>query len=329
MNQLAKVARTLGRRGMRGPATLSEDVIRAMRVAADPVDFAAEQRKLDAFMGRDVAEGPSFEGITLPEDDIAPMVGATGAPRSWLERAQFEEPLTASLREDEIPPLMDMLRTADRSRSLVSGRLDRLTPEQQASSLQFVGRQASRDADATAAAARQGRAEQAGRNLLAAITAAEAAGLGAAGVYKAYEDGAVPGPPEFSDDRPLEDYLPEEMDIGEEPLDLPIGMPDMPVDLNPDYGIADAGLRTEDIMGMLQDPDIASLPFSSMSPEEAVSLSPGPSQDVPLPGVAPEQRQALQSLVNQGIGYSRAVDILSGRAKMTRTEYEMVTGGRN
>jgi len=250
----------------RSAPMLSEDVIRAMRAAADPVDLAIEQRRLDKLMGRDVYDGPSFEGIDLPEDTIAPMVGATGAPRSWMERAAFEEPITSALRDNELPPLLDMLRDAEKSQALVAGRLDRMSPEQQAASLPYVALKAERDTNDVAAALRAAMPEAAARNQLAALTALGAAGLGGAGLMKAYEEGAFDEPPVMDLSGDIEDFSLPPVDVGEEPVGMHIDFPMGVEDLLEAYPLIE-GLTYED------EPQVT---FSPSTPDEAIRMKPGP-----------------------------------------------------
>lgn len=109
--------------------------------------------RLDVHFGR-VTPADPMAGIG--GDDIAGMVGATAAPRQWLEAADYNRTIGDMLpqRGYEVP-FADELARNDRTRALTGARLDRMTPEQQASSLPFVGRMAEMDANAAAAAARE------------------------------------------------------------------------------------------------------------------------------------------------------------------------------
>lgn len=303
MDELLPIVRRMAApaRRMRGPASLSEDVIRAMRAAADPVDFATEQRRLDKLMGRDVYEGPSFEGVDVPDDDISAMVAATGAPRLMLERGRFEAPLVAAMRDDEVNPLIDMLRTAERSRALVDSRLGRLTPEQRASSLQVVGRQAEADAAADAAGLRAARRSRgSAMEDAAAFAGLTGLGLGAAAIRRAAET----DPPEDPYREMVDQLMAEQV-----PLDIP--EPYIPE--FPDREIHGSELLAEaaDIMHAL----------SPLSPDEAIESAPGPESQVTAPS------SAIEILVSRGVPRSRAADIAGG-SPMTPDEFRILRGGQ-
>lgn len=312
------------------PAMLSEDTIRAMRASADPVDFIVQQRRLDKLMGRDVYEGPSFDGIDVPDDPLPAMVSATGAPRSWMERAAYEAPITAAMKDGELPPLLDMLRAADRSRALTDSRLARMSPEQQASSLAFVGRQAEQDPFFSSAAKQQRRSEGRQEAAIGAAIAALPLAFAAKMAKEASDAGYFDPEQPFEDSLPLEAYEPSYPDIGEEPLDLPsVDVPVGTEDLVDAY-INGRDLRIEPGRGVMDGEDMlfAEDQLGMMvrdTPEEAVSLKPGP---VDVPVLSRPQARSVQALVAKGIGYDRAMDIITGRASMSPGEYEMVTGGR-
>ena len=148
----------------------------------DDLRFAEQAKALDRHFGRIPPEGGMFDNIDLPElpDPVAAERAITGAPRQWLERAD----MTRAMKPQPAPPLTDMLLDNDRRRALIAGRLDRLTPEQQARSLPSVGRQYEADqAAARAAGIKQGKDV----NTAIALGAAGALGAGAFGARMAQE----------------------------------------------------------------------------------------------------------------------------------------------
>jgi hypothetical protein len=139
----------------------------------DDLRFADQARELDRFYGRiPQAPGP-FDNINIPEmpDPVAAERAVGAAPRSWLESAD----MARAMEPQPSAPLTDMLLDNERRRALISGRLDRLTPEQQARSLPMVGRQSEADRAAARAAQIKGDADS---QTAGALTAA--AGVGAA-----------------------------------------------------------------------------------------------------------------------------------------------------
>ena len=316
--------------------------LRALQQAA--VDDA---RNLDIHFGRVQPEDP-FAGIT---DDISEMVGATAAPRQWLERAEYDANVSRMLpTEQPQPPLVDMLAANDRSRALVNARLDRLTPEQQARSLPFIGRQ-----DEAAASARRAAAAEAARRwdktfppVAAAAAAVPAAAAGAYAWSRGTADDrakrqanndladmvrvrgidATPKPawklePQTGDPDLTgreEDILPQRLDIGEDDL-----ITDLPkVDLGDDMLVP----ATPPIADLFAEDDPVYLPPDP--PAVAAAARPGPSAPVrqksdleTLPG---PQLRSIKALMRAGIPERRARDIILKGSSMSPAEYRAVTG---
>jgi hypothetical protein len=139
----------------------------------DDLRYAQQARDLDRFYGRIPPDPGPFDNINLPEppDPVAAERAVGAAPRTWLENAE----MARSMEPQPAPPLTDMLLDNDRRRALISGRLDRLTPEQRARSLPAVGQQYAADRAAARAAQIKGDADA---RTAGALTAA--AGVGAA-----------------------------------------------------------------------------------------------------------------------------------------------------
>lgn len=114
----------------------------AMARHFDDLRLAAEADELDRFFGRVPVNG-IFDDVDVPavrglDDIVAEQQAAIGGPRSWAEQAAQREMFFPAQAEE---PFADLLRRGERTRALVNSRLDRMTPEQRASSLAEVGRQ--------------------------------------------------------------------------------------------------------------------------------------------------------------------------------------------
>ena len=145
-------------------------------------DAAADARRLDVHFGRVQPDDP-FAGIG--GDEIADMVGATGAPRRWLEGAEYNRAIDSMMPTGPGEPFADALARNDRTRLLVQGRLDRLPPDQRPASLGLVGRQY--EADRAAARAADILADR-NRGTALTLGAAGALGAGAFGARMALEN---------------------------------------------------------------------------------------------------------------------------------------------
>lgn len=155
-----------------------DDLAQQARMA----DAAADARRLDIHFGRVQPDDP-FAGIG--GDEIADMVGATGAPRRWLEAADYNQSIGSMMPGGLGEPMLDALARNDRTRALVQGRLDRLAPEQMPGSLGLVGRRYEADQSAARAAdILSGR----NRDTAMALGAAGALGAGAFGARMALEN---------------------------------------------------------------------------------------------------------------------------------------------
>lgn len=113
-------------------------------------------------------------------DDLAASARSAGP-----QAADFDSVIAGMLPTTPAEPLADALRRADRTRALVQGRLDRLTPEQMPGSLGLVGRRYEADqAAARAADILSGR----NRDTAAALGIGGALGAGAFGARMALEN---------------------------------------------------------------------------------------------------------------------------------------------
>ena len=206
LSPVRKTARALARPRVVTPPALARHF--------DDLRFAEEAAALDRHFGRVRTPGP-FDGIELPavpsiDEVVAAHQAAIPAPRPWVEQAAQRDRFFPNMESE---PFADALRRNDRTRALVRSRLDRLTPDEQASSLGLVAQQY--DARGPRAMA-QGMSSP--EKALAAAAAAAAAG---SGLQIALSPDPA-RPPEISGDDPLADsYNPlEPMDIGGENLFL-------------------------------------------------------------------------------------------------------------
>ena len=293
------------------PANVNEDAIRSLIAGGrDPavVRMEEERQFLDNFFGRPKEIGePDLSGIELPPS-ISEMQAATGIPRRLFEYAQWANALEG--QQPEIP-LADWLRDNDRTRALVRGRIERLTPEQQASSIPAVGLQAERDARDAFRVRRDDRASR-----MADADAGAIAGLGGAG--------AILGALGLGGD-----VTP--VDIGERAAEATYAddaIPDLTAEDPMVGGIDDYLLdaRQDDLISLTPDDELMILPDT---PEQAVELSPGPEAPMSqMPNLSPPEKRSVDALMSKGDAYQRAVDIITGKASMSPEEYRAVTGGR-
>jgi len=328
-----------------------DDLAQQARLAA----AAADARRMDIHFGRVQPEDP-FAGIG--GDEIADMVGATAAPRRWLEADAYNKSIEGLMPSGPGEPLLDALARNDRTRALVQGRLDRLAPEQMPGSLGLVGRRY--DADQAAARAADILAD---RNLgtAAALGIGGALGAGAFGARMALEnqqnqqDQMLLGAWENQAaevarreqakaraDRSLMasvDRSISEIDFSD---DAPVVIvPDIP---GPDE-VRNSFLETpflsrtpEGNFRPSEDPffrgknTFFASDFRTPSPDDAVAFAPGPEAQVSrvpeleeLPG---PQLRSIRALMRGGIPEGRARDIILKGSSMSPDEYRMVTGGR-
>lgn len=161
------------------PAVRGRAVVRTPAVLArylDDLRMAEQAKALDRHFGRIPPEPGMFDNIDVVDatDPVAAVRAVNAAPRTWLESAE----LARAMEPTPAPPLTDMLLDNERRRALIAGRLDRLTPEQQARSLPAVGQQY--DADKAAARAAE---IQHGRDVNTAAALAAAGVVGGAAMY--------------------------------------------------------------------------------------------------------------------------------------------------
>lgn len=181
-NWLSPMSR--GRAVVRTPPVMAR-YLEDLAQRARQMDALEDARRLDIHFGRVAPEDP-FAGVDV--DPIADMVGATGAPRSWLEAADYNKAIDDMMPAGPQEPFADVLRRNDRTRALKDARLDRLTPEQRVSSLGVVSRQA--EADAAAARRQQGMAGELPFDVPAGLTAAALLAAGGAAL-KARDDASA------------------------------------------------------------------------------------------------------------------------------------------
>lgn len=295
----------------------------------DDLRMAEQARDLERHFGRIPPAPGMFDDIDLPPDPVSAQRAVGAAPRSWLESAEIADAM-------DVPPaapLSDMLLDNERRRALIASRLGRLTPEQRASSLPFVGRQYEADLAAARAAEIQAARD---RQTMAAMAALGAAGAGAfAGRVLQEEDEQERLSP-LVRDMQVADFIrssADDIQLQDEPApEFAFNRPKPPTVEDsvaamrkvPWLGRDDrpAGLLSEDPMMNLE-PD---------SPDDAISAAPGPDIQVrrtpnieDLPG---PQMRSVRALMRAGIPSGRAMDIIQGRANMSPEEYRMVTGGR-
>jgi hypothetical protein len=332
-----------------------DDLAQQARLA----DAAADARRLDVHFGRVQPDDP-FAGIG--GDEIADMVGATGAPRRWLEAADYNQSIGSMMPGGPGEPMLDALARNDRTRALVQGRLDRLAPEQMPGSLGLVGRRYEADqAAARAADILSGR----NRDTAMALGAAGALGAGAFGTRMALENqqnqqdqvllGAWENERQQRDAEQLEAdnqaaevaraeqakasaarSLMSSVDRSISEIDL---ADDAPVVIDPDIPGSDEVRNS-----FLETPFLSDLPgrggkntffasdFRPPSPEESVAAAPGPesqvAQDQDLEDLPGPQLRSIRALMRGGIPEGRARDIILKGNSMSPDEYRMVTGGR-
>lgn len=243
-------------------------------------------------------------------------------------------------------PLTDMLLDNERRRALIGGRIDRLTPEQQARSLPFVGRQYESDRAAARAAEIQH-----GRDVNTAAALAAAGVVGGAAMYgrmsqlsdeaaKAQAENTFDLGPDLSGNP--DGAMPMVIDSADDPLmdsitDSVNAMKMPTVKVRPPYDPEGKALvkrlsQPADIDAARLFADDPMMNLEPDSPEDAIAAAPGPSipvgrnmnmEDLPGP-----QMRSVRALINAGIPASRAMDIITKGASMSPDEYRMVTGGR-
>lgn len=275
--------------------------------------YLAEQAEIQRRLaeGAELARGSTF----------ARRAAAMDANLTPLEQLSKNMPDPAP-----VEPLIDQLNRARRSRELVNARLDRLTPEQQQSSLGMVARAAEDNLNAI----RQREMAQGLRQeeMLGQLgRAATLAGIGAAGIeagllaargMRTPEDVVVPatltpGEEDFAEIAP--------MDIGEDDIlpgvevptdDLPYAMP----------------LYQEKV----EEPDYS---FKTDDALLADEQRPGPESEVAgyedyqaPPPENPAVLRTIQALMRAGIAADRARGIAAGHYSMSPDEYRAVTGRR-
>lgn len=290
----------------------------------------AEQAKaLDRHFGRIPPEPGMFDDIALPADPIAAQRAVNAAPRTWLESAELAD----AMNVQPSAPLTDMLLDNEKRRALIASRLGRLTPEQQARSLPFVGQQY--EADRAAARAAEIKAAK-DRQTLAAMTALGAAGAGAfAGRVLQEADEQERLSPLVRDMR-VADFIrssADEIQLEDEPAPEFV----FPRPTPPTFQDLVADMRAVPWLGRVNRPTgfLSEDPMMNLepdSPDDAISAAPGPTipvgrtmniEDLPGP-----QMRSVRALMRAGIPSARAMDIIQGRANMSPDEYRMVTGGR-
>jgi hypothetical protein len=340
-----KPARSAARRAGRAPATNP-----VLARYLDDLRMAQQARELDIHFGRVPGPKGMFDDIALPDapDPVSLQRAVGAAPRSWLAEAELGE----ALQPRPSSPLADMLLDNDRRRSLLSSRLERMTPEQQARSLPAVGRQYTADQAAARAA-----------DIKYGKDVNTAAALAAAGIVGG---GAMYGRMSQLSDEMIRQWADNEFDFGPDLSGDPAGAMPMSLDLEDDAAVdavanavADMEMplvkarppRDFDAEDMMANPpggdelmgdaarqlsdlfaEDAMVELSPDSPEDAVANAPGPAllvggnmniEDLPGP-----QMRSIKALMRGGIPERRAVDIILRGSSMSPDEYRMVTGGR-
>lgn len=310
----------------------------------DDLRLAEQAKALDRHFGRIPAEPGMFDNIAIPDvpDAVAAERAIGAAPRTWLESAE----LARAMEPKPAAPLTDMLLDNERRRALIGGRIDRLTPEQQARSLPFVGRQY--EADRAAARAAE---IQHGRDMNTAAALAAAGVVGGAAMYgrmsqladeaaKAQAENTFDLGPDLSGNP--DGAMPMVIDSADDPLmdsitDSVNAMKMPTVKVRPPYDPEGKALvkrlsQPADIDAARLFADDPMMNLEPDSPEDAIAAAPGPSipvgrnmnmEDLPGP-----QMRSVRALINAGIPASRAMDIITKGASMSPDEYRMVTGGR-
>ena len=257
-------------------------------------------------------------------------------------------------------PLADMVNRANRTDTLLNSRVQRMTPDEQRGSLTAVWAQAQKDA-ADAAATRRMADTRRSQDFQTGATIAGlgALGAGAFGARVAQEAGlgrSEEDPESFAEpDLPAvvsrpeptstwwgeaeEDIVPPTIDLGDNDLGDMALEDDIVVPFEPEIFM---GPEDRAILDSMDDPlpdwwtkrttrDYA-LPLGMLSPEESVSMSPGPESEVDMGGdledlPAPQMR-SIAALIQAGVPEQRATDIILRGSSMSPDEYRMVTGGR-
>lgn len=307
----------------------------ARRQVANPVlarylDELAKADRLASQWDADAAAAIARRTGGLDADAIPP-------PRGPLPPADYNAAVESVLpqRGYEVP-FADELRRIDRTRALVNNRLDRLTPEQQASSLPFVGRLADWDA-------RMARRQfmESDMDLPTRIgLAGGAAALGTAGYMKMAEDAQVAeeeiarAEEEAAAELAAQELLVQQAaeavatDDGYSlPMSIDIGEDDL-IDVSgigAESELDDYGYMTPqaDVAGLVEDDPVLGL-FHDSPQEEAYS-PPVVVEQEPLPG---PQARSIQALMRAGLPEERARDIILKGYSMSPEEYRAVTGGR-
>lgn len=286
--------------------------------------------RMDVHFGRRAPDNP-FAGVG--DDPVSDMVGATAAPRHWLEAADYNRAIEKLLPAEPQVPLIDMLLRNDRTRSLVNARLDRLDPTGRAGSLGVVARQAEQDA-ALARADQIARSERMREVMPAYVGAAGVmalAGAGGIASLQAEAERKRAAASAASDERARflasadvamqddpEAFLPRSVDIG---LDDPVA--DMVDDIAGQY------LGDQPLPDFTDNPPLR---IGMDTPQQAESYNPGPSTPVGQPedieSLPGPQMRSVRALIRGGISPARALEIITRGSAMTQAEYSQVTGAR-
>ena len=285
-----------------------------MRGADDAADgirrYLAEQAEIQRRLaeGAELARGSTFARRAAAMD-------ANLTPLEQLSRGMPEP--------EPVEPLIDQLNRARRSRDLTNARLDRLTPEQQQSSLGMVARaaednlRAMRERDIAAGARQDAMLGDAGK--AAAITALGAAlarmqGAPSGGMMQEASGPAYlpPDAQDFSEIAP--------MDIGEDDIlpgvEVPLPEPAMPI-YEEKAEVPDYSFKTDD--ALLADEQRPG-PESEVAGYEDFQQAPPPENPAVL--------RTIQALMRAGIQADRARGIATGQLSMSPDEYRAVTGRR-
>lgn len=286
-----------------------DDLAQQARLAA----AAADARRMDIHFGRVQPEDP-FAGIG--QDEIADMVGATAAPRRWLEADAYNKSIEGLMPSGPGEPFADILNRHRRSQDLTAARLAQLTPEQRAGSLGYVAQQA--QADAGVRRARQIAQDEANK----AAFLAGAVAAGGVGAISVFAPDMMEAEREARRDRDIDEGIRRSMSEIKLYDDTPV--------------IFDANIPSDDevddylMSNHLQDDRYAGLTLPS--PEEAVASSPGPQiaviQEPEVEELPGPQLRSIKALMRGGIPEGRARDIILKGSSMSPDEYRMVTGGR-
>jgi hypothetical protein len=291
-------------------------VLRGADDAAGIRRYLAEQAEIQRRLaeGAELARGSTF----------ARRAAAANANLTPLEQLSMSMPDPAP-----VEPLIDQLNRARRSRDLVNARLDRLTPEQQQSSLGMVARAA--EENLAQMRANEIARDAANEELASGVAAALGLGAGIAGGAqmlslpadrRASMAPAIPAPAPFvrppvrvPDDTDFTEIQP--MDIGEDDILPGVEVP-LPEATLPLYQEA------------VEEPDYSFKTDDALLVDEQ---RPGPDSEVAgYEDYAPPENAAvlrtIEALVRAGIPRDRAMGIAKGRNSMTPQEYRAVTGSR-